>query len=485
MGLKAKAFQGAKWTALSTVCIVGLGLLQMTILARVMEPKEFGLLSAAMIIIALADTLSDFGISNSIIQKKNITPDELTSLYWVNVLIGFFVFSVFFSLSGYISSFLNLAGLDKLIELLSIAFIFIPHGQQYRALLQKELEFSIIGKIETTSFLLGFLFTICIALYYPFAISAVWGYLVNSVVRTILFYINGVKMYRPSFSFSIYKIKDNLKFGAYLTADNLVNFFNVNISTVILARLLGPIAVGGYNLAYNMTVIPPMKLNPIITRVLFPAFSKIQDDTKKLRLNFYKLLSLVGIINFPLLLGLTIVAKNFVLFMFGEKWLFITPVMQILCIVGLLRSVGNPIGALLMAKARVDISFKFNIFKTILFLPTMFVGGLYYGVIGVAVGFLIVQMINTVLSYFILIKPILGDSYKEYILSLIVPLKIALPMLVFVWAFKFVTESFFDLNNTAVLFLSVFIGLCVYGTTIIFSSSPLLLELKEVIKGRF
>ncbi|SUG32560.1 Lipopolysaccharide biosynthesis protein WzxC [Salmonella enterica subsp. arizonae] len=113
----------------------------------------------------------------------------------------------------------------------------------------------------------------------------------------------------------------------------------------------------------NVAVVPPMKLNPIITRVLFPAFAKIQDDTEKLRVNFYKLLSVVGIINFPALLGLMIVANNFVPLVFGEKWNSIIPILQLLCVVGLLRSVGNPIGSLLMAKARVDISFKFNVLK--------------------------------------------------------------------------------------------------------------------------
>nr|WP_313257450.1 MOP flippase family protein [Serratia bockelmannii] len=485
MGLKAKAFNGAKWTAFSTACIVGIGLLQMAILARLIGPKEFGLLSAAMVIIALADTLSDFGISNSIIQKKDISQDELTSLYWFNVGVGFLVFLIFFVCGKQIAAFLNLPGLNKLIELISIAFLFIPHGQQYRALLQKELEFSIIGKVEAISFLLGFLFTVCIAFYYPFAISAIWGYLINAASRTVLFYVHGVKMYKPTLSFSLYKIKGNLKFGAYLTADNLVNFINVNISTVVLAKLLGPIAVGGYNLAYNMTVIPPMKLNPIITRVLFPAFSKIQDDIEKLRLNFYKLLSLVGIINFPLLLGLMLVSDNFVLFAFGEKWKFIIPTMQVLCVVGLLRSIGNPIGALLMAKARVDISFKFNVFKTVLFLPTLYIGGLYYGVEGVAIGFLIVQIVNTFLSYFILIKPVLGNSYREYLLSLLIPLKISLPMLMSVWLFKFFMGHYFSLNNTFTLFSSIFIGGFIFVITIFLSSSPLLVELKKIIKGKF
>lgn len=125
-----------------------------------------------------------------------------------------------------------------------------------------------------------------------------------------------------------------------LTADSIINYLNTNLSTLVLARILGA-GVAGDTTAYNVAVVPPMKLNPIITRVLFPAFAKIQDDTEKLRVNFYKLLSVVGIINFPALLGLMVVSNNFVPLVFGEKWNSIIPVLQLLCVVGLLRSVGN------------------------------------------------------------------------------------------------------------------------------------------------
>ncbi|KAB2429271.1 oligosaccharide flippase family protein, partial [Enterobacter hormaechei] len=125
-----------------------------------------------------------------------------------------------------------------------------------------------------------------------------------SAVRTLLFGFLGRKIYRPGLHFSLASVSSNLRFGAWLTADSIINYVNTNLSTLVLARILGASVAGGYNLAYNVAVVPPMKLNPIITRVLFPAFAKIQDDTEKLRVNFYKLLSVVGIINFPVLLGL-------------------------------------------------------------------------------------------------------------------------------------------------------------------------------------
>jgi len=145
--------------------------------------------------------------------------------------------------------------------------------------------------------------------FWPLAMTAILGYLVNSAVRTLLFGYFGRKIYRPGFHFSLSSVSSNLRFGAWLTADSIINYVNTNLSTLVLARILGASVAGGYNLAYNVAVVPPMKLNPIITRVLFPAFAKIQDDTEKLRINFYKLLSVVGIINFPTLLGLMVVPE--------------------------------------------------------------------------------------------------------------------------------------------------------------------------------
>lgn len=315
------------------------------------------------------------------------------------------------------------------------------------------------------------------AMYYPFAMTAIIGYLVNTLVRTSLFGFFGRKIYRPGFHFSLKSVNSNLKFGAWLTADSVINYVNTNLSTLVLARILGASVAGGYNLAYNVAVVPPMKLNPIITRVLFPAFAKIQDDTAKLRVNFYKLLSIVGIINFPALLGLMVVSNNFVLLAFGEKWQFITPILQLLCVVGLLRSIGNPIGSLLMAKARVDISFKFNVFKTCLFIPAIIVGGQLGGALGVTLGFLLIQVVNTVLSYFIMIKPVLGSSYREYILSIWLPFYLSLPTLIVSAALGVALKG--HLPPGVLLCTQIAAGAAAFIAMIILSRNALIVEMKR------
>lgn len=478
MSLREKTVNGAKWSAIATVASIGISFLQITLLARIIEPHQFGLLTISMLVIMIADTISDFGISNSIIQRKNISEVELSTLYWINVMIGLLVFFLVFVLSGLISDLLNQPEIKPLVQLLAFAFIIIPHGQQFRALLQKELDFSKIGLIETSSILIGFAITMCSALYYPFAITAIWGYLCMSICKTLMFAVVGRKIYKPILRFNYKSVSSNIKFGAYLTADALVNQLNSNIATVILSRSLGAVIAGGYNLAYNVAVLPPSRLNPILTRVLFPAFSKIQDDKEKLRTNFYKLLSFVGLINFPVLLGLLTVSDNFVITIFGEKWQFITPILQILCIVGLLRSIGNPIGSLLMAKARVDISFKFNVFKLFLFIPSIWIGATYFGGIGAALGFLIVQVINTYLSYFILIKPVLGSSYREYIQSITLPLVLTIPTVVVAWLVGTINISPLPV---IMLILQVSSGVITFAITLVFSRNDFVREIKQQV----
>ncbi|HCB24669.1 MAG TPA: colanic acid exporter, partial [Citrobacter freundii] len=250
MSLREKTLNGAKWSAIATVIIIGLGLIQMTVLARIIDNHQFGLLTVSLVIIALADTLSDFGIANSIIQRKEIGYLELTTLYWLNVGLGIVVCVAMFLLSETIAHMLNNPELAPLINTLSLAFVVIPHGQQFRALMQKELAFNKIGMIETSSVLAGFTFTVVSAHFWPFALMAILGYLVNSTLRTLLFGYFGRRIYRPGLHFSLASVSSNLRFGAWLTADSIINYINTNLSTLVLARTLGAGVAGGFNLAW-------------------------------------------------------------------------------------------------------------------------------------------------------------------------------------------------------------------------------------------
>ncbi|HED1507134.1 TPA: MOP flippase family protein [Raoultella ornithinolytica] len=479
MSLKLKTIKSTKWSALSSLTIIVLGFLQMVILSRILEPFEFGVLSIMTVVFLFTDMLADCGLSNSIIQKNDITLNELSALYWVNVFLGVFLFLLTIAISYPIGSWLMINKLTYLIQLTAIVFIIMPHGQQYRALMQKELEFDILSKIESLSYLIGFALTIIVGFTTRNASCAVFGYLLTVTVRTVVLSIAGRKYYRPTWKRSkINEVKKQLKFSFYLTLDSILNYINSSITTPIVARLLGAVYVGGYNLSFNVAVNPPSKISPIITRVLFPALSKIQDDSVKLRLNFFKLLNIISYINFPALLGLCVIAKDFVYLVFGDKWLFIVPVLQVLCIAGAMRMVANPIGSLLMAKAKMELSVKFNFIKMAIFIPVLYLFTLWNGMIGAALGFLICQVINAFLSYSFLIRPLLGHCFVDYLKSFAIPFLHTLPMILLLMICNYYITDV----NFLLFFVKVITCGFLYLLTILVSPNELLLEMRVLVK---
>lgn len=482
MTLKQKAINGAKWSAISSVMTIGLGLLQLALLARIIDPKEFGLLTISLVILSLVDTLSDFGLSNSIIQRKDMTETELSTLYWLNIIIGAIVFAVVYGSSDYISALFHQPQLSELIQALSTAFIIIPQGQQFRALLQKDLAFTQIGHTEVLAALAGFAVTLASALISPSALCAIWGYLTMVSVRMLLFCYYGRSIYRPKFVFQLKSVNSNLRYGSYLTADSLINQLSMNMPTMLLTRLLGAIAIGGYNLAYNLAVMPPTKINPILTRVLFPAFAQMQDDRPRLRHNFYKMLSIMSLLNFVALLGMVGVAENLVLVVFGERWMFVVPVLQVLCIAGMMRAINNPVGALVMAKGAVDISSKLNAFRLLLSVPFIWLGATWGGLMGATIGFTALQILTVFMNYFVLVRPIVGASGKAYFASQWMPLRIALPTLWVSYALNYAFENILPASVT--LTVQIAAGALVWGLMILSSRHPLLLELKEIVQRK-
>ncbi len=482
MTLKQKAINGAKWSAISSVTTIGLGLLQLALLARIIDPEQFGLLTISLVILTLVDTLSDFGLSNSVIQRKNMAETELSTLYWLNIIIGALVFIVVYSSSDYISALFHQPELVELIQTLSVAFIIIPQGQQFRALLQKELAFTEIGRTEVLAALAGFAVTLASAFISPSALCAIWGYLTMVSVRMLLFCYYGRSIYRPIFVFKLKSVSSNLRYGSYLTADNLINQLTINMPTMLLTRLLGAIAIGGYNLAYNLAVMPPAKINPILTRVLFPTFAQMQDDRPRLRHNFYKMLSIMSLLNFVALLGMIGVADNLVRSVFGERWLFIVPVLQILCVAGMMRAVNNPVGALVMAKGTVDISSKLNAFRLLLSIPVIWSGATWGGLLGATISFTALQVMTVLTNYFMLIRPILGASGKAFLASQWMPLRMALPTLWISYVLDYLLEGI--LPVTVTLAIQIAAGALVWGLMMLSSRHPLVLELKAIAQRK-
>lgn len=459
MSLKQKAISGVKWTATSTVITTGLHFIQLIILARLLGPSAIGLMGMIMVVIGFSQAFSDMGISNAIIHRQDATKKQLSSLYWLNLFAGIIVFIILILITPLVVSFYQEPKLTELMHWAALVFIIIPFGQQFQVLLQKELRFNTLAKIEVTSSVSGTMTTIVFALLGFGVISIVWGQVVNSFIKMLNLVILGWGSWRPQLHFKMSDLEGYLSFGLYQMGERTINYFNSNLDYIVIGRFLGPEALGYYTLAYNIIILPVSKINPIITKVAFPVFSKIQTQDEKLKKGYLKVLNILSYINFPIFFGLSVTAYLFVPIIFGNEWMQSILLIQILAFVGLLRSTGNPVGSLLLSKGRADLGFKWNLFLMVTQIPGILIGLWLGGVIGVAVAFLILQIIFSIFNYIILIRRLLKPCLRDYILSMWKPLWMSMVMAISVSAISFI---FTFENNILLLTIQVIIGILVY-----------------------
>lgn len=203
MAIREKNLTNAKWSILSSIKIVGIGVLQLSLLAQILQANELNLLAIAIVMLLVIDTLSDRGFGNSIIRNKNLNNSELSILYWGNVLTGLLIFAVLFIGSDISSRIMNQPEMAIMLEMVSVIFIIIPQGQHYRAILQRENQFSRIAFTETSSVLAGLAVTLFTVWLTPSVLCAIWGYLAMISIRMLVYCYYGRSWFQPEYRFSL------------------------------------------------------------------------------------------------------------------------------------------------------------------------------------------------------------------------------------------------------------------------------------------
>lgn len=201
MSLKAKTISGIKWTTISTIFITALQFIQLAIMARILSPSDFGLMAIVMVVMGFVGVFADMGISNALIHRQTISKNELSSLYWLNVIAGVVMFVLVSAIAPLVAEFYKEKELAKLIILLSTTFIIQSFAQQFSMLWQKELRFREIAKIEITNKIISLVVSVYLA-YVGYGVYALaYGTIASSIIQTIQYLYLGLKEYRPMMRF--------------------------------------------------------------------------------------------------------------------------------------------------------------------------------------------------------------------------------------------------------------------------------------------
>lgn len=425
MNLKQQAFNGIKWTTLSSAVIAILHLAQLMVLARFLSPHDFGLVAILMVIIGFTTVFVDFGLSNSIIYKKDITKEQLSTLYWLNILISIIIYIVIFIMASYITDFYNEPELYSLLLIVSSILIIQACGQQFRVLFQKELRFDILAKIDMFASMISVAFAILLAMNYFGVYSLIYSLLIMTILKSALLIYFGSKYHKISFIFNLNEVKEFLSFGLYVVGNGIVSTIATQIDVILIGKLLGTEMLGLYSVAKELILRPSQLINPIITKVAFPVMTKVNHDTKEVKRLYLKLLNYVSSVNFPIYIATIILAPEIITLFLGIKWLEITYLFQILAVWALLRSKDNPIGILVMTMGKPQYEMYWNIFMMI-YMPIMIYFSSFWGLIGIGYGNLLSSVLLFVPAWYYLAFKLCKVSLKDYFMMSFIPLVIAI-----------------------------------------------------------
>lgn len=424
MTLKDKAIKGVKWTGVSSVIGATTQLLQLVVLAHYLSPEDFGLMALALVVVGFSQMFLDMGVSNAIIHKQKITKKELDTLYIINIFSGFIISTSLFILSPLLANFYNEPKLEPIIKWISISFIIQPFGQQFLVLLKKELKFNEIAKRDVISKITSLLIAVLLAVNGYGVYSLVFANLSAALLSTSLLLYIGLKYHRPSFYFNFSLARQSLRFGLFQMGENFVNYFNTQIDSILIGKLLGVEVLGIYDIAKNLARRPAQIINPIITQITFPLLATMQNDIRGIKSIYLRTINYLASINFPIYIFIAVFAEPLVVVLFGAQWIDAVPILQVLSIYGMIRSTGNPVGALILARGRADLGFYWNLGLFFL-IPISIYFGSSFGIMGITFTLLALQLSLQVPSWLLLVKKCCNAGFYEYFSQFTRPLWIA------------------------------------------------------------
>ncbi len=462
-----KAIDGGKWITISTVISTAFQFLQVMILARLLDPAVFGVVSVSTLIINFFFIFSNLGFSNSIIYKQENDQKALSTLYFLSLMMGFVIFLAVYFSSPLVVAYYKEPRLDKVIKLASLYFVIIYFGQIYLFLLQKELRFKSIAIMEISGAVVGTGVAIGLAYYGFEELSLIYGQLAMHVVRTGMQIAMGIKFFIPSLYFNLGTIKEHIRFGIYNVGDGLLGFIQGNVDTIVVGGVLGVKSLGYYTVAAQLAIFPVTKLNPIILQVAYPLLAKMKDNESELKRSYIKILDLISYLNAPLLAGLFITAGSVIPILYGPTWLPTIPLIKIFVFQSFFSCLAHPLYTIAFTKGKPNLLFYLNLTTLVVKIPLLYFFGKHWEVMGIAVAFLIATFINLVIN-FTIAHSLIGNFMKEFLTNVSKPIVFCLLMVGAVFLYQQLVGSQGQLNTA----IQIVIGGAVFaGLTLLYKIS--------------
>ena len=383
------------------------------VLARLLTPGDYGVAGMAFIFAGLANIFSDLALGGALVQRRAITEEDRSTVFWAALGFSLVMAGVLVALSPLIADFFGRHEVERLVIALSASIPLSALTTTQVALLTRRLAYrsleirQIVGVVGGAIAALAF----AAAGFGPWAIVS--NSLVTSAVSTALLW--RLSPWRPRFIFSFAHLRRLSGFGLRLFGLRIMNYANLNSDNMMIGRFAGASALGTYSLAYNVMFTPMLRISNPIATVVYPALARMQDDLPRMRSAWLRSKRLSASLLAPAFLIILVTAPDLVRVLFGEKWNSAVPVIQLLAIAGVAHSLLTLNWTVLQGTGRIGVAFRLGLLVCALTVGA-FAVGVRWGAVGVAASYAAVKWPLVLFDTYVTTRTV-RFSFREAVLA--------------------------------------------------------------------
>jgi O-antigen/teichoic acid export membrane protein len=395
LSLKQKTVSGVLWALLNQFSNQGISFIISIVLARLLMPKDFGLIGMITIFISVGKSLIDSGLTSSLMRKPDADELDFSTIFYTNLAVSVVVYVIVYFSAPFIAAFFREPALVSLARILCLSFIIGAFSSIQNTQLTKKIKFKVLMMVSIPSLIFGG----CVGVYMAYKGYGVWSLvgmqLAQSVVSTIQLWIRSKWM--PKLVFSMQRLKEHFRFGINLAVSGILEAIFSNLYQIIIGRFFSPALVGYYTRASMLRFLPVTNISNALNKVTYPVFASIQHDDVKLKSAYKKIMQQVIFWVAPILIGMAVVAEPLFRLLFTEKWLPAVPYFQIMCAAGIMYPMHAYNLNILKVKGRSDLYLRLEIIKKIVSVLIAVVSVLQFGIYGL----LYSEALWSILGFFI------------------------------------------------------------------------------------
>ena len=396
---KQKAITGVVWSSVQRFGVMAITFVSNVILARLLTPDDYGCIGMLMIFIALSASFIDGGFGSALIQKKEPTNADYSTIFYWNIFLSVLLYGVLYISAPFIANFYRVPLLSDVLRVLGVVLFFNALSIIQQNQLRKKLLFKKLALVNITSAIVS----LGVTIYLAYKGWGIWALVAQqialSAVNALLFWIVG--HWTPDRVFSLKSFKELFRFGIYMLLSSLFGTLSNEIQGLLVGRMFNPATMGLYTQAYRLEGSAATATSSIIDQVTYPILASYQDDRSSFISALKRFIQIPAYVCSLVMMMMIVVAKPLIILLYSVKWVDCVPYFQILCTAGLAVCLQGSANNAIAAIGKSKVFFSWTIIKRtltiVLCVVGIMIGGMYGLLWGCVAGAWSVYLINTYL----------------------------------------------------------------------------------------